>query len=113
MAHRPLVVLVSVGTRRPPGGCYPPDGRFKESNDEVGEEIPPQLVPHHRMEWYRARPPALTGVIRRGEAGGSERQLARSGRGRPELAADVVPPAQHLVADVGGGGVGDAGSRRR
>src|SRR3954471_19268362 len=52
MAHRPLVVLVSVGSRRPSGGTYPPFGRFKGTNDRSGGEIPPKLVPHHRMEWY-------------------------------------------------------------
>src|SRR3954447_2333919 len=104
MAHRPLVVLVSVRVSTSVRRVYPPFGRFKGTNDRSAEEIPPNRVPHHLMEWYSARrhprerdtdrDDARTGG-RLGRSG--EGQLAGARSRRSQLPADIVTPAQHLV----------------
>src|SRR4051812_90826 len=72
MAHRPLVVRVG-RIWRPYGGHYPLDGRFKETNDRVGGEIPLTSGPYHRMESESGLPRA-PGRVRRAAAAGSVRK---------------------------------------
>src|SRR4051812_26646843 len=98
MAHRPLV-RVSVGTRCPAVGPIPTCRLVTVKNDRNRRRIPPnQLL---IIAWGQVRRPSAP---RRSDAGASgEGELPRTGRRRRQFAPYVVPSAEHLIADGGGG----------
>jgi hypothetical protein len=79
-------------------GAIPTNRGVTEMNGRNRGRIPPNqwLI----IAWGQT---SVATAPRRSDAARSEGQLARTGRGRPQLPADVVPPAQHLVPDRGGG----------
>src|SRR3954464_5441962 len=103
---------MSVGTRRPASGGVPTDRGVRKTNDVNRGEIP--LNGCLIIAWGGV---ATLSAPRRGDCydppgGSGEGQLPRPGDGGPERAPHVVPPAQHLVPDSGGG-AGITGQLRR
>src|SRR3954467_8522610 len=106
MAHRPLVVLVSVristSVRRGPTHH---SGDSRGPTTEVAERFRRSWFPiiawsgmSHVGDPPRSDTDGGEGPFSGACRGSGQRELTRSGRGRGQLSADVVTTAEHLVA---------------